>query len=113
MAKALAAVGIPCTVILDAAVGYIMERVNAVMLGAEGVCENGGIINKVIKGSFKVLSLCLIIFLFIYVFIFIHCNACDCGLPSVYYFKFYFPNSQRLDDIFCVQSSIDTKALVL
>ena len=47
MAKDLHAVGIPCTVILDAAVGYIMERVNAVMLGAEGVCENGGIINKV------------------------------------------------------------------
>lgn len=49
MAKDLQALGIPCTVILDAAVGYIMERVNAVMLGAEGVCENGGIINKVRK----------------------------------------------------------------
>ncbi|MPC29388.1 translation initiation factor eIF-2B subunit alpha-like isoform X1 [Portunus trituberculatus] len=55
MAKALEAVGIPCTVILDAAVGYIMERVNAVMLGAEGVCENGGIINKI--GSCNVATL--------------------------------------------------------
>lgn len=49
MAKELQSVGISCTVILDAAVGFIMERVNAVMLGAEGVCENGGIINKVGK----------------------------------------------------------------
>lgn len=55
MAKDLQAVGIPCTVILDAAVGYIMERVNAVMLGAEGVCENGGIINKI--GSCNVATL--------------------------------------------------------
>ncbi|KAG7155643.1 Translation initiation factor eIF-2B subunit alpha-like [Homarus americanus] len=46
VADDLRAVGIPCTVILDAAVGYIMERVSAVMVGAEGVCENGGILNK-------------------------------------------------------------------
>lgn len=47
MAKDLQEAGIPCTVILDAAVGYVMERISAVMLGAEGVCENGGILNKV------------------------------------------------------------------
>ncbi|XP_042205372.1 translation initiation factor eIF-2B subunit alpha-like [Homarus americanus] len=47
VADDLRAVGIPCTVILDAAVGYIMERVSAVMVGAEGVCENGGILNKI------------------------------------------------------------------
>ena len=39
--------GIPCTVILDSAVGYIMGEVHCVMLGAEGVVESGGIINKV------------------------------------------------------------------
>ncbi|XP_069180508.1 translation initiation factor eIF2B subunit alpha isoform X2 [Procambarus clarkii] len=55
MANDLRAAGIPCTVILDAAVGYIMERVNAVMLGAEGVCENGGILNKI--GSCTVATL--------------------------------------------------------
>ncbi|XP_002160193.1 translation initiation factor eIF2B subunit alpha [Hydra vulgaris] len=43
--------GISCMVILDSAVGYIMERVNMVLLGAENVVESGGIINKV--GSFQ------------------------------------------------------------
>lgn len=44
--------GIPTTVILDAAVGYIMEQVHLVMLGAEGVVESGGIINKI--GSYPI-----------------------------------------------------------
>uniref|UniRef100_A0A8D8JD74 Translation initiation factor eIF2B subunit alpha n=3 Tax=Culex pipiens TaxID=7175 RepID=A0A8D8JD74_CULPI len=39
--------GIECTVILDAAVGYVMESVDLVMVGAEGVVESGGIINRV------------------------------------------------------------------
>ena len=39
--------GIPVTVILDSAVGYYMERVDVVLLGAEGVVESGGIVNKV------------------------------------------------------------------
>ena len=39
--------GIPTTVILDAAVGYVMEKVDMVLCGAEGVVESGGIINKV------------------------------------------------------------------
>ena len=43
--------GISCIVVLDSAVGYIMERVNMVLLGAEAVVESGGIINKV--GSFQ------------------------------------------------------------
>ncbi|XP_048369992.1 translation initiation factor eIF-2B subunit alpha [Sphaerodactylus townsendi] len=47
MAKALTKLGIPVTVILDAAVGYIMEKVDLVIVGAEGVVENGGIINKI------------------------------------------------------------------
>ncbi|XP_069685233.1 translation initiation factor eIF2B subunit alpha isoform X1 [Periplaneta americana] len=38
---------IPCTLILDSAVGYVMEQVDMVMVGAEGVVESGGIINKV------------------------------------------------------------------
>ena len=33
--------------ILDAAVGYVMEKVDMVLCGAEGVVESGGIINKV------------------------------------------------------------------
>ncbi|XP_047497453.1 translation initiation factor eIF-2B subunit alpha-like [Penaeus chinensis] len=55
MAEDLRAAGIPCTVILDAAVGYVMEQVTMVMLGAEGVCENGGIINKI--GSYSLATL--------------------------------------------------------
>ena len=42
---------IGCTVVADSAVGYILESVDCVMTGAEGVVESGGIINKV--------SLCL------------------------------------------------------
>lgn len=38
---------IPCTLILDSAISYIIEKIDAVLLGAEGVCENGGIINRV------------------------------------------------------------------
>ncbi|XP_064620527.1 translation initiation factor eIF2B subunit alpha-like [Lineus longissimus] len=41
------ALGIPATLILDAAVGYIMENVDLVLIGAEGVVESGGIINKI------------------------------------------------------------------
>ncbi|NWV05835.1 EI2BA factor, partial [Ptilonorhynchus violaceus] len=47
MAKALRNLNIPVTVILDAAVGYIMEKVDLVLVGAEGVVESGGIINKI------------------------------------------------------------------
>ncbi|KFZ67399.1 Translation initiation factor eIF-2B subunit alpha, partial [Podiceps cristatus] len=47
MAKALRKLKIPVTVILDAAVGYIMEKVDLVLVGAEGVVESGGIINKI------------------------------------------------------------------
>lgn len=39
--------GVPATVILDAAVGYYIEKVDMVLVGAEGVVENGGIINQV------------------------------------------------------------------
>jgi translation initiation factor eIF-2B subunit alpha len=37
---------IPVTLVPDAAAGYIMESVDIVLIGAEGVAENGGIINK-------------------------------------------------------------------
>lgn len=44
--------GIDSIQILDSAVGYLMERMDAVLLGAEAVNENGGIINKI--GSFGI-----------------------------------------------------------
>ena len=47
MRNELEKVGIHCTVVLDSAVGYVMSNVDCVMVGAEGVVESGGIINKV------------------------------------------------------------------
>ena len=39
--------GIPTTIVLDSAMAYVMEKVDMVIVGAEGVVENGGIINKI------------------------------------------------------------------
>ncbi|XP_028026177.1 translation initiation factor eIF-2B subunit alpha isoform X1 [Bombyx mandarina] len=47
MHKQLVAAGVDATLILDSAVGYVMEQVDIVMIGAEGVTESGGIINKI------------------------------------------------------------------
>ena len=47
MVSELKKVGINATIILDAAAGAIMEKMDFVLLGAEGVVENGGIINKI------------------------------------------------------------------
>ena len=51
MAKELQNIGINSTVILDAAVGAFMEKIDFVLLGAEGVVESGGIINKIGSNS--------------------------------------------------------------
>ncbi|KAI9296144.1 nagb/rpia/CoA transferase-like protein [Neoconidiobolus thromboides FSU 785] len=45
--KALTEAGINATLILDVGVGYIMDQVDLVLVGAEGVVENGGLINQV------------------------------------------------------------------
>uniref|UniRef100_A0A673LGV8 Translation initiation factor eIF2B subunit alpha n=1 Tax=Sinocyclocheilus rhinocerous TaxID=307959 RepID=A0A673LGV8_9TELE len=47
MAQKLGKLNIPVTVVLDAVVGYIMEKVDLVIVGAEGVVESGGVINKI------------------------------------------------------------------
>ncbi|KJE93227.1 translation initiation factor eIF-2B subunit alpha [Capsaspora owczarzaki ATCC 30864] len=46
-AEQLRAAGIPVTMILDAAVGHIIGKVDLVLVGAEGVVESGGIVNKI------------------------------------------------------------------
>lgn len=51
-AAELQEVGVPVTVILDSAVAAYMETVELVLLGAEGVAENGGLINEI--GSFQI-----------------------------------------------------------
>jgi translation initiation factor eIF-2B subunit alpha len=45
--EALQKLGIASTLILDSSVGYVMSQVDYVLLGAEGVVESGGIVNKV------------------------------------------------------------------
>ncbi|TKR77030.1 hypothetical protein L596_018080 [Steinernema carpocapsae] len=45
--KFLQKAGIASTLVLDSAVGYLMEAVDCVVVGAEGVMETGGIINKI------------------------------------------------------------------
>eukprot|EP00743_Colponemidia_sp_Colp-15_P001879 GILK01002048.1.p1 GENE.GILK01002048.1~~GILK01002048.1.p1 ORF type:complete len:355 (+),score=52.83 GILK01002048.1:58-1065(+) len=47
VAQEFIAAGIPTTLVLDSAVGYVMENVDVVLVGAEGVVENGGVINKI------------------------------------------------------------------
>ncbi|CAL1300004.1 unnamed protein product [Larinioides sclopetarius] len=47
MYEKLEKAGLSCTLILDAAVSYVLEKIDLVFLGAEGVAESGGIINKI------------------------------------------------------------------
>jgi translation initiation factor 2B subunit (eIF-2B alpha/beta/delta family) len=54
-AEAYAAAGIPTKIIMDSAVGSVMESCDLCILGAEGVMENGGIVNKV--GTYQI-ALC-------------------------------------------------------
>ena len=46
-ARQYASAGIPVTVVLDSAMGYACEKSDLVLVGAEGVVENGGVVNKV------------------------------------------------------------------
>ncbi|XP_064392535.1 translation initiation factor eIF2B subunit alpha-like [Halichondria panicea] len=43
---------IPSKLVLDSAVGFLMEKVDVVVVGAEGVAESGGIINKI--GTYQI-----------------------------------------------------------
>lgn len=47
MHSELTQAGIECTLILDSAIGYIMESIDIVFVGAEGVVESGGVINRI------------------------------------------------------------------
>lgn len=44
--------GVSCTVVLDAAVAYIMHKVDMCLIGAEGVAESGGLVNAV--GTYQI-----------------------------------------------------------
>jgi translation initiation factor eIF-2B subunit alpha len=58
VSRRLKELGIPCQIVLDAAVGYYMDRMHMVLVGAEGVVENGGIINQVGKQVTAVYFMC-------------------------------------------------------
>ena len=47
----LRAEGIPCTVVLDTAVAYVIDRIDLCLVGAEAVAESGGIFNAI--GSYQ------------------------------------------------------------
>jgi translation initiation factor eIF-2B subunit alpha len=49
--EALRAAGIPCALILDSAVAYVMDKIDLVLVGSEAVVESGGLINAV--GSYQ------------------------------------------------------------
>ncbi|KAG5460138.1 MAG: hypothetical protein BJ554DRAFT_7851 [Olpidium bornovanus] len=48
-ARLLSKFNIPVTVIIDTAVAYFMDKVDMVLVGAEGVVENGGLINHIAR----------------------------------------------------------------
>lgn len=52
MAKMLRNADIPVEVIVDNAVGYVLHKVDKILVGAEGVVESGGIINHI--GSYQI-----------------------------------------------------------
>lgn len=52
MAELLRHAGIPVEVIVDNAVGYVIHKVDKILVGAEGVAESGGIINHI--GSYQI-----------------------------------------------------------
>lgn len=56
MYQDLTKLGVSCTLILDSAMGYVMEQVDMVMVGAEGVAESGGVINKVLCNFLNLIS---------------------------------------------------------
>lgn len=52
----LTAVGIPCTVVLDSAVSYVMDKVDFVLVGSEAVVESGGLINAVGSNQIAIIA---------------------------------------------------------
>ncbi|KAH6918610.1 translation initiation factor eif-2b alpha subunit [Coprinopsis sp. MPI-PUGE-AT-0042] len=55
-AEALSAAGVPCTVILDSAVAYVMDRVDFVLVGSEAVVESGGLVNAVGSNQIAIIA---------------------------------------------------------
>lgn len=45
--KDLSAAGVPTTLIIDSAVRWIMKEIDVVLVGADTICSNGALINKI------------------------------------------------------------------
>ncbi|KAF8136329.1 hypothetical protein EV363DRAFT_1319316 [Boletus edulis] len=52
----LTAAGIPCTIVLDSAVSYVMEKVDFVLVGSEAVVESGGLINAIGSNQIAIIA---------------------------------------------------------
>jgi len=52
MARQLSEAGITVTIILDSAVAYSISKVDMILVGAEGLVENGGILNRI--GTYEI-----------------------------------------------------------
>jgi translation initiation factor eIF-2B subunit alpha len=50
---------IPVTVVLDSAMFYFMEKVDLVLTGAEGVVENGGVVNRLGTAALAACASCM------------------------------------------------------
>ncbi|KAF6765181.1 hypothetical protein DFP72DRAFT_798935 [Ephemerocybe angulata] len=55
-AEALIAAGVPCTVVLDSAVAYVMDKVDFVLVGSEAVVESGGLVNAVGSNQIAIIA---------------------------------------------------------
>ncbi|EPQ58147.1 nagb/rpia/CoA transferase-like protein [Gloeophyllum trabeum ATCC 11539] len=54
--EALTAAGIPCTMVLDSAVAYVMDMVDFILVGSEAVVESGGLINAVGSNQIAIIA---------------------------------------------------------
>lgn len=52
----LTTAGIPCTVVLDSAVAYAIEKVDFVLMGSEAVVESGGLVNAVGSNQIAIIA---------------------------------------------------------
>ncbi|KAJ3814280.1 hypothetical protein EV368DRAFT_71894 [Lentinula lateritia] len=55
-AEMLTTAGIPCTVVLDSAVAYAIEKVDFVLMGSEAVVESGGLVNAVGSNQIAIIA---------------------------------------------------------
>lgn len=58
MKQALAAEGIKCELILDLSIGFYMNSIDCVVVGANAITENGGVINRMGTYSLAIIAKC-------------------------------------------------------